>query len=210
MNEKDLQEIKERAEEVKRLLGHGSDTQNLIEEDVPKLVAEIDELKAEIDELKIDLENSGLCPHGNHYEDRDCISCFGDGTEEMRKCENCNTETWHRGEKCLRHDATAPKPTEHLKAEMGQLRGKIEAAKKEHSTRIEEAEERMKSIESSSAAMREVLVYVRGRLGSVNIGESLHKIDQVLSASPALSSKSNDNETEVGDGKDEDFKLDSR
>jgi len=252
MNERDLQEIKERAEEAKRLLGHGSNTLNLIEYDVPKLVAkveelraEIDELKielknagvcphgnlyndrdciscfgdgklvvkveeltAEIDELKIELENAGVCPHGNLYDDRDCISCFGDGTEEMRKCSNCNTETWHRGDKCLRHDVTAPKPNENIKSELEQLRGKIETAKVENSARIAEAEERLKSIESSSAAMRNVLEYVRGRLGSVNIGESLHKIDQALSASPAASSKNNDNKNEVSDVNGEGLKLD--
>ncbi len=46
MDEKELQEIKERAEQVKRLLGHGSYVQNLIENDVPKLVAEVEDFKA--------------------------------------------------------------------------------------------------------------------------------------------------------------------
>jgi hypothetical protein len=123
----------------------------------------------------------------------------------MQKCGNCNTETWHRGNKCLRHDTTAPKPNEHIKSELEQLRGKIEAAEGENSTRIAEAEERLKSIESSSAAMRDVLEYVRVRLGSVNIGESLHKIDQALSAAGPSSSKNNDNE--LGDVNGEDLKL---
>ncbi len=208
MSEKDLQEIKERAEEAKRLLGHGSNTQNLIEYDVPKLVAEVEGLRAEIYELKLELENAGICPHGNLYDDRACISCFGDGTEEIRVCSHCNTETWHRGDKCIRHDPTVPKPNEHIKAELEQLRGKIEAAKKENSASIAEAEERLKSIESSSVAMRDVLEYVRGRLGSVNIGESLHKIDQALSASVVPSSGNYDNETEESDVNGGGLKLD--
>jgi len=44
-------------------------------------------------------------------------------------------------------------------------------------------EERFKGIEASRAAMREVLEYVRGKLGSLNIGESLSKIDLALSVS---------------------------
>ncbi len=46
MDEKELQEIKARSEEVKRVLGHGSYVQNLIENDVPKLVAELKDFKA--------------------------------------------------------------------------------------------------------------------------------------------------------------------
>ncbi len=46
MDEKELQVIKERAEQVKILLGHGSYVQNLIENDVPKLIAEVEEFKA--------------------------------------------------------------------------------------------------------------------------------------------------------------------
>ena len=47
MDEKELQLIEERSEQVKRLLGHGSYVQNLIENDVPKLVAELKDCKAE-------------------------------------------------------------------------------------------------------------------------------------------------------------------
>ncbi len=47
MDEKELQVIKERAEQVKRLLRHGSYVQNLIENDVPRLVAEVEELRVE-------------------------------------------------------------------------------------------------------------------------------------------------------------------
>ncbi len=47
MDEKELQVIKERAEQVKRLLGHGSYVQNMIENDVPRLVAEVEKLRVE-------------------------------------------------------------------------------------------------------------------------------------------------------------------
>jgi len=47
VDEKELQVIKERAEQVKRLLGHGSYVQNMIENDVPRLVAEVEELRVE-------------------------------------------------------------------------------------------------------------------------------------------------------------------
>lgn len=53
MDEKELREIKERAEEVKKLLRHGSYMQTLIENDVPKLVADVEELRVEVEELKI-------------------------------------------------------------------------------------------------------------------------------------------------------------
>ena len=46
MDEKELQLIEERSEQVKRLLGHGSYVQNLIENDVPKLVAKLKDFKA--------------------------------------------------------------------------------------------------------------------------------------------------------------------
>ncbi|MCH7914574.1 MAG: hypothetical protein IH856_16335 [Deltaproteobacteria bacterium] len=185
MDEKELQEIKERAEEVKKLLGHGSFMQNLIEIDVPKLVADVEELRVEVDELKIELENAGVCPHGIFYEDRRCVSCFGDGTEEKMECSKCGTGTWHRGGKCLSHDLTAPKPYQLMKGELEQLRTQMQIVKKEGSTRIAEAEERLKGMESSSAVMRDVLEYVKGRIGTFNIGESLYKIDLALSSNTA-------------------------
>ncbi len=185
MDEKELQEIKERAEEVKKLLGHGSFMQNLIEIDVPKLVADVEELRVEVDELKIELENAGVCPHGIVYEDRRCVSCFGDGTEEKMECSKCGTGTWHRGGKCLSHDLTAPKPYQLMKGELEQLRTQMQIVKKEGSTRIAEAEERLKGMESSSAVMRDVLEYVKGRIGTFNIGESLYKIDLALSSNSA-------------------------
>jgi len=203
MDEKELQEIKGRAEEVKKLLGHGSYTQNLIENDVPKLVAEVEELRVEVDELKIELENAGVCPHGIFYEDRRCVSCFGDGTEEKMECSKCGTGTWHRGGKCLSHDLTAPKPYLLMKGELEQLRVKIQAAKEENSARISEADKRLKAMESSFAEMRDALEYVRVRLGSVNIGESLHKMDQALSASTALSSTASGGNKGVSEGDDE-------
>jgi len=70
VNEKEFQEIKQRAEEVKRLLGHGSFqlkilrkevlgpvTLNLIENDVPKLLAEVEELRAEQEQLRGEIES---------------------------------------------------------------------------------------------------------------------------------------------------------
>ena len=113
MDEKELQLIEERSEQVKRLLGHGSYVQNLIENDVPKLVEEIEEFKAK-------------------------------------------QEHWQSN---------------------------IQSLKEEFSARITGVEERLKGIETSRAAMREVLEYVRGKLGSLNIGESLSKIDLALSVS---------------------------
>ncbi len=126
MGEKEFQEIKERAEEVKILLGYGSRqskilwkevlgpvTLNLIENDVPRLVAEV----------------------------------------------------------------------EKLRAEQEPLRSNIPILKDEFSTRIAEEEERLRGIEASRAEMREVLEYVRGMLASLNIDESLSKIDTALSGS---------------------------
>jgi uncharacterized coiled-coil DUF342 family protein len=70
VNEKEFQEIKERAEEGKRLLGYGSCqskilrkevlgpvTLNLIENDVPRLVAEVEELRAEQEQLRGKIES---------------------------------------------------------------------------------------------------------------------------------------------------------
>jgi len=113
VDEKKLQVIEERAEQVKRLLGHGSYVQNLIENDVPKLVAELKDFKAK-------------------------------------------QEHWQSN---------------------------IQSLKEEFLARITGVEERFKGIEASRAAMREVLEYVRGKLGSLNIGESLSKIDLALSVS---------------------------
>ncbi len=120
MDEKELQVIKERAEQVKRLLGHGSYVQNLIENDVPRLVAEVEELRAE-------------------------------------------QEHWQSN---------------------------IQSLKEEFSARITEVEERLKGIEASRAVMREVLEDVRRWLGSLNIGESLSKIDLALSGSTVGNSDS--------------------
>ncbi len=199
MDEKELREIKERAEEVKKLLRHGSYMQNLIENDVPMLVAGVEELRVEVEELKIELENAGVCPHGIFYEDRRCVNCFGDGTEEKKECSKCGAGTWHRGGKCLSHDLTAPKPYQRMKGELEQLRTQMQIVKKEGSTRIAEAEERLKGMESSSAVMRDVLEYVKGRIGTFNIGESLYKIDLALSSNSATlsSGTSRDGESKV-------------
>ncbi len=120
MDEKELQVIKERAEQVKRLLGHGSYVQNMIENDVPRLVAEVEELRAE-------------------------------------------QEHWQSN---------------------------IQSIKEKFSARITEVEERLKGIEASRAVMREVLEDVRRWLGSLNIGESLSKIDLALSGSTVGNSDS--------------------
>jgi chromosome segregation ATPase len=74
MNEKEIQEIKERAEEVKQLMGYGSTqlkefrkevlgpvTLNLID-DVPRLVTEVEELWAEQEQLRSKIESlKGEC-----------------------------------------------------------------------------------------------------------------------------------------------------
>jgi hypothetical protein len=111
VDEKELQEIKARSEEVKRVLGPYM--QNWIEKDIPKLFAEI----------------------------------------------------------------------EKLRAEQEPLRSNIQILKEEFSTRISKEEERVRGIEASRAEMRDVLKFVRGSLGSLNIGDALSKIDLTLSVS---------------------------
>ena len=138
MDEKELQVIKERAEQVKRLLGDGSYVQNLIENDVPKMVAAVEDFKAK-------------------------------------------QEHWQSN---------------------------IQSLKEEFSARITEVEERLKEIEISRAAMREVLEYVRGRLASLNIGESLSKIDLALSVSTVGNSDSR--QAMNGNGGDESFQPSNR
>ncbi len=143
MDEKEFQEIKERVEEVKQLMGYGSGqsmflrkevlgpvTLNLIETDVPRLVAEVEKLRAE------------------------------------------------------------QKP----------LRSNIPILKDEFSTRIAEVEERLRGIEASRAEMREVLEYVRGMLASLNVDESLSKIDLALSGSTVGNSDSRQAMTGNGAG----------
>ncbi len=120
MDEKELQVIKERAEQVKRLLGHGSYVQNLIENDVPRLVAEVEELRAEQE----------------------------------------------------------------------QLRGKMESLKEEYSALITESGEHLREMEEFQAVVREVLKDVSETVGSLNIGESLSKIDLALSGSTVGNSDS--------------------
>lgn len=181
MDEEELEEIKARAEEVQRLLEQGSHTLQLVVNDVSKLVTEVERLVGEVERLEDELSEAGKCPHGSFYEGRSCVYCFGDGTEEIRECSECRTQVWHRGGKCLRHDTSAPKPYELLKTELQQLRSKIEAVEKECSARVAVAEEGLKVIEASSAVMRDALEYVRARIGSGNIGESIAKIDRALS-----------------------------
>jgi hypothetical protein len=177
----ELQEIKARSKEIKRLLGDSVYAQTLIENDVPKLVAEVKKLKAKIEEQRIELEYAGKCVHGNFYRDRDCINCFGDGTEKKQECSECGHQTWHRGGKCLSHDMNVTRPYELSKAEQEHLRDNVKYLKEELSARIREAEERLRGVETSRAIMQEVLEHMWERLTSFNINESLHKIDSALS-----------------------------
>lgn len=185
MEGKDLQEIKARAEDGKKLFGRGS-VQHLIENDVPRLVAEIEQLKVELNEARV-------CSHGSLYKDQSCITCFGDGTEEKRECGKCGAPTWHRGGKCLAHDASAPKPYALLKLELQELRSQLQVVQEGCSTRVAEAEERLGGIASACNLMRESLEYVRGRIGTSYVGESLEKIDKALSSSTIVSSVSSAN-----------------
>ncbi len=181
MDNNELQEIKARSREIKRLLGDSVYAQTLIENDVPKLVAEIEKLKAKVEEQRIELEYAGKCVHGSFYRDRDCISCFGDGTEKKQECSECGHQTWHRGGKCLSHDMNITKPYELSKAEQEHLRDNVKYLKEELSARIVEAEERLRGVEASRAIMQEVLEHMWERLISFNMKESLHKIDSALS-----------------------------
>lgn len=176
MDQEDLGEIIARADEAKELLRYSSSMQLVIENDVPVLVAEVERLKDE-------LVQAGRCPHGSSYEDRRCVHCFGDGTEEVQECGKCGTQSWHRGGKCLDHDKSAPKPYELMKSELEQLRSKVQALQEECSANIRAAEEHLKESQASRAIMREALEYLRPRIGSTNVGESLAKIDRALSAS---------------------------
>ena len=79
---------------------------------------------------------------------------------------------------------------EELRAEQEHWQSNIQSLKEEFSARITEVEERLKGIEASRAVMREVLEDVRRWLGSLNIGESLSKIDLALSGSTVGNSDS--------------------
>ncbi len=116
------------------------------------------------------------------------MACFGDGTEEKKDCSQCGFRTWHRGGKCLPHDMSAPMPYELLKADVEEYRAQSQALQEDCSARVAEAEKHLRGIEASCAVMRESLEYVRGRIGSGNIGESLSKIDRALSSLSSLSS----------------------
>jgi hypothetical protein len=179
MEDKNLQEIKARAEEVKKIFGQGSAAQNLIQTDVPKLVVEIEQLKAA-------LKEASTCSHGNLYKDQSCTTCFGDGTEEKLRCSACGALTWHRGGKCLAHDKAAPKPYARLKEELQELRGQLQVVQEGCSARVAEAEERLGGIAAACNVMRESLEYVRGRIGTTFVGESLEKIDKALSSTPIV------------------------
>lgn len=176
MNQKDLAEIKARADDMRALLEYGPSVQDLLEHDVPKLIAEVERLKEE-------LAFAGKCPHGACYEDRSCVRCFGDGTEELLECSECGTQSWHRGGKCLLHDATAPKPYEIMKNELEELRSKARALEEQSSARIGPTQAQIKELQASRDLMREALEYIRPRIGSSNLGESLAKINRALSTS---------------------------
>jgi hypothetical protein len=179
MEDKNLQEIKARAEEVKKIFGQGSSAQNLIQNDVPKLVADIEQLKAA-------LKEASTCSHGSLYKDQNCITCFGDGTEEKLRCSACAALTWHRAGKCLAHDKSAPKPYTRLKEELQELRGQLQVVQEGCSARVAEAEERLGGIAAACNLMRESLEYVRGRIGTTFVGESLEKIDKALSSTTVV------------------------
>jgi hypothetical protein len=176
MDQEDLGEIIARADEARELLRYSSSMKLLIENDIPVLVAEIERLKDE-------LIQAGKCPHGSAYEDRRCVHCFGDGTEEVQECGTCGTQSWHRAGKCLDHDKSAPKPFELMKSELEKLRSKAQEVQEEWSAQITTAEEHLRESQASRAIMREALEYIRPRIGSTNVGESLAKIDRALSAS---------------------------
>jgi len=89
-----------------------------------------------------------------------------------------------------------------FKAKQDLWQSNIQSLKEEFSARITGVEERLKGIEASRAAMREVLEYVRGRLASLNIGESLSKIDLALSGSTVGNSDSRQAMNNNGAGDD--------
>ncbi len=89
-----------------------------------------------------------------------------------------------------------------FKAKQEHWQSNIQSLKEEFSARITGVEERLKGIETSRAAMREVLEYVRGKLGSLNIGESLSKIDLALSGSTVGNSDSRQAMNDNGAGDD--------
>jgi len=180
MDDKNLHEIKGRAEELKKFFAQGSNAQNLIQNDVPLLVAEIERLKAE-------LKAASVCSHGSLYKDQSCITCFGDGTEEKLRCSACAALTWHRGGKCLSHDKSAPRPYVLLKSELQELRKQLQVVQEGCSARVAEAEERLSGIATACNVMRESLEYVRGRIGTTFVGESLEKIDKALSSTSGVS-----------------------
>jgi len=72
---------------------------------------------------------------------------------------------------------------EDFKAKQEHWQSNIQSFKEELSARITEVEECLSGIEASRAVMQEVLEYVRKRLCSFNIGESIAKIDLALSVS---------------------------
>lgn len=176
MEHEELAAIKARVLEVQKMFGGGSLMQQLIANDLPKLVARVERLEDE-------LARAGKCSHGFLYENRSCVRCFGDGTEEIRECKHCKAQSWHRGGKCLDHDETAPKPYELMNNELRQLRSRVQALEEECAARTRDADERVRKVQASGATMREALEYIRGRIGSSNLGESLAKIDRALSGS---------------------------
>jgi hypothetical protein len=179
MDDKNLQEIKARVAEVKKIFSQGSSAQRLVESDVPGLMSEIEQLKAA-------LKEASVCPHGSFYKDQSCITCFGDGTEEKQRCVTCASLTWHRGGKCIAHDKSAPKAYTLLKSELQELRSQLQVVQQGCSARVAEAEERLVGIASACNIMRESLEYVRGRIGTTFVGESLEKIDKALSSTSVV------------------------
>ncbi len=71
MDEKEFQEIKARSKEIQRFLGQGSYVQTL-NDDVPKLLTEVEELRAEQEQLRGEIQSlkevcSALITESNEY-----------------------------------------------------------------------------------------------------------------------------------------------
>jgi hypothetical protein len=72
--------------------------------------------------LEMSMAVAGDCPHGLSYESKECLECWGDGTEEILHCEECESSTYHRAGFCLRcQKDEAPGPHDIGKAVLGKV-----------------------------------------------------------------------------------------
>jgi hypothetical protein len=78
-------------------------------------------LKAKIRDLETKLMKCGSCEHGVEYKTRQCVFCFGDGSETISICSKCEAGTFHRNGKCLQCEPNPPKPFSKLKDDMKTL-----------------------------------------------------------------------------------------